>query len=97
MDWYGDREPFIDKATGLLQLEAAEQNFSIAMMYDETRQGVVAATDDALVAFDSFHEKYLNPAIAGSQAYLYIQKGSRGELHLSQGKPYRLGAGYGPR
>ena len=70
VDWYGDREPFIDKAYGLLQLQAAEQNFSIAMMYDETRQEREAATDDALVAFDTFHEKYLTPGVAGSQAYL---------------------------
>ena len=70
VDWYGDREPFIDKAYALLQNEAAQQGFSIAMMYDETRDEVEAATDDALTAFDSFHQKYLTPGVAGSQAYL---------------------------
>lgn len=70
VDWYGDREPFIDKAYALLQAEAGEQNFSVAMMYDETRADSAAATDDALVAFDTFHEKYLAPEAAGSQAYL---------------------------
>ena len=70
VDWYGDREPFIDKAYALLQQEAAQQNFSVAMMYDETRDETEAATDDALTAFDSFHDKYLTPGVAGSQAYL---------------------------
>jgi len=70
VDWYGDREPFIDKAYALLQSQAAEQNFSVAMMYDETAQEAGPATDDALVAFDSFHDKYLAPESAGSQAYL---------------------------
>jgi hypothetical protein len=70
VDWYGDREPFIDKAYGLLQSLAAGQNFSVAMMYDETDQEAGPATDDALVAFDSFHDKYLTPGTGGSQAYL---------------------------
>ncbi len=70
VDWYGDREPFIDKAYALLQSEAAQQNFSIAMMYDETRADTEAATDDALVAFDTFHDKYLATDAVGSQAYL---------------------------
>jgi hypothetical protein len=70
VDWYGDREPFIDKSYALLQSLAAEQNFSVAMMYDETDQETDAATDDALVSFDSFHDKYLTPGVAGSQAYL---------------------------
>lgn len=70
VDWYGDREPFIDKAYALMQSEAAEHDFSVAMMYDETDQDTEAATDDALVAFDSFHDKYLTPGTAGSSAYL---------------------------
>jgi hypothetical protein len=70
VDWYGDREPFIDKAYALLQEQASEQNFSVAMMYDETSFEQGAATDDALVAFDSFHEKYLQPGVGGSSAYL---------------------------
>jgi len=74
VDWYGDREPFLDKSYSLLQSLAAEHNFKVAMMYDETDKETEEATDDALVAFDSFHEKYLAAGAPGSQAYL-IYKG----------------------
>ena len=70
VDWYGDREPFIDKSYAVLQSLAGEQNFTVAMMYDETDKEAEQATDDALVSFDSFREKYLAPEARGSQAYL---------------------------
>jgi len=73
VDWYGDREPFIDKSYALLQSIAGEQNFKIAMMYDETEKETEEATDDALVAFDGFRQKYLAPGARGSQAYLTYQ------------------------
>src|SRR5438128_1950495 len=59
VDWYGDREPFLDKSYALLQALAAEQNFNVAMMFDEANQPADQATDDALAAFDSFQRKYL--------------------------------------
>jgi hypothetical protein len=70
VDWYGDREPFIDKSYAVLQSIAGEQKFTVAMMYDETDKETEQATDDALVSFDSFREKYLAPEARGSQAYL---------------------------
>lgn len=70
VDWYGDREPFIDKSYAVLQSLAGEQNFSVAMMYDETDKEADQATDDALVSLDTFREKYLVPDARGSQAYL---------------------------
>ena len=70
VDWYGDREPFIDKSYAVMQSLAGEQNFTVAMMYDETDKEADQATDDALVAFDSFREKYLAPEARGSHAYL---------------------------
>jgi hypothetical protein len=73
VDWYGDREPFLDKSYALVQSAAAEQSFSVAMMYDETNKDVGPATDDALVAFDEFHQKYLAPGARGRQAYLYYK------------------------
>src|ERR1700761_8293130 len=36
IDWYGDREPFIDQSYALLQTIAAKNKFHVAMMYDET-------------------------------------------------------------
>ncbi len=70
VDWYGDREPFLDKSYALLQSIAPEHNFTVAMMYDETEKEADEATDDALVSFDSFRDKYLAPGAPGSQAYL---------------------------
>ncbi len=70
IDWYGDREPFLDKSYALLQSIAAEQNFNVAMMFDEANQSADQATDDALAAFDTFHKKYLSPDAPGRKAYL---------------------------
>src|SRR5690242_18392336 len=36
IDWYGDREPFIDRSYALMQKAAANHSFHVAMMYDET-------------------------------------------------------------
>jgi hypothetical protein len=54
----------------LIQSIAAEKNFHVAMMYDETAQDNGQATDDALAAFNKFHHKYLAPSAAGREAYL---------------------------
>jgi hypothetical protein len=70
VDWYGDREPFLDKSYALLQSIAAEQNFKVAMMFDEANQPTDRSTDDALAAFEKFHQKYLAPGAPGRQAYL---------------------------
>jgi hypothetical protein len=70
VDWYGDREPFLDKSYALLQSIAAEQNFNVAMMFDEADLPSDQATDDALAAFDKFHQEYLAPDAPGRKAYL---------------------------
>jgi len=51
VDWYGDREPFLDRSYALIQSIAAETDFHVAMMYDETQQDEGQSTDDALAAF----------------------------------------------
>ena len=73
IDWYGDREPFLDKSYALLQSIAAEQNFNVAMMFDESNQPADQATDDALAAFDTFQHKYLAADAPGRKAYLEYQ------------------------
>ncbi len=74
VDWYGDREPFLDKSYALVGAIAAEQNFTVAMMYDETEKGGELATEDALAAFEKFREQYLAPGTPSRDAYL-IYKG----------------------
>src|SRR5580658_8146493 len=50
VDWYGDREPFIDRSYALIQTIAAEKNFHVSMMYDESDEEL-GATDEALADF----------------------------------------------
>lgn len=72
VDWYGDREPFIDRSYALIQTIAANANFKLAMMYDETDEED-GATDEALADFTMFHETYLSPKSPGHQAYLTFE------------------------
>jgi len=72
VDWYGDRDPFNDQTYALLQKTAAEENFHIAMMYDETDRDE-DATDVTYAEFRSFHDTYLSPEAPGRSAYLMYQ------------------------
>ena len=69
VDWYGDREPFIDRSYALMQAAAANQDFQVAMMYDET-ENEDGATDEALADLTMFHDTYLSAKAPGHQAYL---------------------------
>ena len=70
VDWYGDREPFIDKSYAIIQSVAAKKKFKVAMMYDETDHED-GATDEAIADFTMFHDTYLSNKSA--QAYLTYQ------------------------
>lgn len=70
VDWYGDRQPFLDRSYALLQQIAAENNFHVALMYDETEEDTGHATDDALQAFDKAYRQYIGPGAPGREAYL---------------------------
>lgn len=69
IDWYGDREPFIDRSYALMQEAASKQNFHVAMMYDETNRED-GATDVAIADFTMFYNTYLSPDAPGHDAYL---------------------------
>ncbi len=69
VDWYGDREPFIDESYALMQQSAEKNHFHVAMMYDET-SNEDDATDEAMADFTMFHDTYLLPNAPGHQAYL---------------------------
>jgi hypothetical protein len=69
VDWYGYREPFIDRSYALLQTIAGEEKFHIAMMYDETKDDE-GATDEAIEDFKLFDKTYLSLTAPGRQAYL---------------------------
>lgn len=69
VDWYGDREPFIDQAYAEMQKRAASNHFQVAMMYDET-SNEDDATDEAIADFTMFHDTYLSSKADGHRAYL---------------------------
>lgn len=69
VDWYGDREPFIDRSYALMQTIASNNNFKVAMMYDEADEEE-GATDQAIADLTMFHESYLSSTSVGKQAYL---------------------------
>ena len=69
VDWYGDREPYIDHAYAEMQAIAARNHFQVAMMYDET-SNEDDATDEAIADFTMFHETYLASKAEGRPAYL---------------------------
>ncbi len=69
VDWYGDRDTFNARTYDLLQPIAAEENFHIAMMYDETDHPN-GATDEAIADFTTFRDSYLAANAPGHNAYL---------------------------
>lgn len=70
VDWYGPRRPFLDRSTALMQRIAAEQNFHIALMYDETQDDNGHATDEAMEAMELAYQKYIGPNAPARNAYL---------------------------
>lgn len=69
VDWYGYRQPFIDRSYALMQTIAAEENFHVAMMYDES-EDEDGATDESIEDFKLFQKTYLAPSAPGRAAYL---------------------------
>jgi hypothetical protein len=70
VDWYGDRQPYLDRSYALLQQVASETGFHVSLMYDETEEDNGRATDDALEAFDKAYKSYVGPDAPGRNAYL---------------------------
>jgi hypothetical protein len=70
VDWYGNRDPFLDKSFAVLQQVADEQHFKVGLMYDETENETGEATDDALAAFDKAYTAYIGPQAPYRGAYL---------------------------
>jgi hypothetical protein len=73
VDWYGDREPFLDRSYALLQRIASQNNFHVALMYDETQHDNGHATEEALEAMDKAYKSYIGPGAPGREAYLVYQ------------------------
>ncbi len=72
VDWYGDREPYVDQTYTLMQAAAAKNKFKVAMMYSEAKVED-GATDLVIADFTMFHDTYLANNAPGHQAYLTYQ------------------------
>jgi hypothetical protein len=72
VDWYGDRDPFVDKSYAEMQKLAGKNNFGVAMMYDETNPEE-GATDLVIADFTMFHDTYLAKDAPGQKAYITYQ------------------------
>jgi hypothetical protein len=70
IDWYGERRPFEDRSTALLQQIAAENNFHVCLMYDETQEDNGQATEEALQAFEKAYRDYIGPQAPAREAYV---------------------------
>lgn len=72
VDWYGDRDSFVDQSYALMQKTAEKEHFRVAMMYEETKLED-GATDEAIADLTMFHDTYLSSKAPGRQAYLTYQ------------------------
>lgn len=68
VDWYGDRDAFVDKSYQLVQKQAAKNHFRVAVMYDQSN-ATDGATDAAIADLTMFRDTYLKSG-SGRKAYL---------------------------
>jgi len=72
VNWYGPRKEFEDRSYGLLQQIANENNFKVAVQYDEAVDHPGYATDAVIVDLQYLYDKYISPS-AGSSREAYLR------------------------
>lgn len=70
VDWNGDRTPYADHNFALLEREASEAHFHVALLYNEAQDDDSQSTDDAIAAFDRAYAAYIGPQAQYRNAYL---------------------------
>ncbi|HWR16750.1 MAG TPA: hypothetical protein VN577_18130 [Terriglobales bacterium] len=71
VNWYGPRKPFEDKSYMLLQKAAAENNFTVSLMYDEDTEYPGQSTEAVIVDLQYAYDRYIGPhALPTRSAYL---------------------------
>ena len=71
VNWYGPRQEFEDRSYALLQQAAQENNFKVAIQYDEAVDHPGYATDAVIVDLQYLYDKYVSAEAGPSrQAYL---------------------------
>lgn len=71
VNWYGPRKEFEDRAYQLLHEISAENDFKIAIMYDEIGDRPGDVTDETIRDLQYAYERYIGPqAVVARDAYL---------------------------
>ena len=71
VNWYGPRKPFENQSYQLMQKAAADNQFKVAIMYDEDTSYPDQATDAVMVDLQYAYDRYIGPhALATRSAYL---------------------------
>lgn len=74
VNWYGPRKEFMDRGYALMQQVAAQNNFQVAIQYDESVDSPGHETDAVLVDLQYAYDRYIGPhAEASRGAYLRYQ------------------------
>jgi len=70
VDWNGERNLYADHNFGLLERQASEAHFHVALLYNEPQDDDSQSTDDAIAAFNKAYTAYIGPQAAYRDAYL---------------------------
>jgi Glycosyl hydrolase family 71 len=71
VNWYGEHHDFEDKAYSLMQQVAAENNFKVALMYDEDESDPATETDTVIADLQYAYDHYIGPrAVVPRDNYL---------------------------
>ena len=70
VDWYGRTNAFSDHNFALLEEAADENQFQVALLYNEPEDEDAQATDEAMASFDEAYRAYIGPQAPHRQAYL---------------------------
>jgi hypothetical protein len=71
VDWNGQRNPYSDHNFGLLQQQASDSHFHVALLYNEAEaDDAEQATDDAVAALNHAYAAYIGPEAQFRDAYL---------------------------
>jgi hypothetical protein len=74
VNWYGPRKEFEDQSYALLQQAAAQNDFKMAVQYDEAVDHPGYATDAVVVDLQYLYDRYISPGAGPSRsAYLRYQ------------------------
>lgn len=75
VNWYGPHKTFIDRGYALMHNTAAEKGFYVALLYDETADGL-RATDTTVADLQYAYQHYIGPQ-AGQARSAYLQYDGR--------------------